>query len=90
MNSTMQEKDILADILNFEKEICLKYSNFLIESSCPKERTVLTNNLSASAQDQYTVFDKMSKLGYYPVKNAKPEEVKTVKDKAKTIQSSMN
>ncbi|MDR3318890.1 MAG: spore coat protein [Clostridiales bacterium] len=89
MNVVMQEKDILQDILVLEKDIVKSYGSFLIESSCPKMRTLLNDNFKQSAGDQFCVFDAMSKRGYYPTKDATDSDVQEAKSKYCGIQKNM-
>jgi spore coat protein CotF len=85
MEATMQEKDILQDILVLEKDIVKSYGSFLVESDCPNLRTLLGNNLKQSAGDQFCVFDAMSKRGYYPTEDAPTAKVKEAKEKFEGI-----
>jgi len=85
----MQEKDILTDILVLEKDLCKNYGSYIIESSCPKLRTLLTNNFKACVGDQFCVYDAMAKRGYYPSKDAPSPEVQQAKTKFDGISQKM-
>lgn len=83
------EKDILQDILVLEKDIVKSYGSYVIESSCPKLRTLLHNNMKAAAGDQFCVFDAMTTRGYYPVEDAPMQKVEQAKTKFSGIKDKM-
>ena len=85
----IQEKDVLQDMLFREKELVKLYGTMLIESSCTKLRGLLQSNMTECAQDQYEVYELMSKKGLYTTKNAPPDEVNTAKTKFAQCQKSM-
>lgn len=72
---TLQEKDILQDLLNTHKDITKLYAYSLIESSCPNMRKLLLQNLQKSAEDQFAIFEVMNKKGYYPTEKAEAQKV---------------
>ncbi len=84
------EKDMLQDILVLEKDIVKTYGSYIIESSCPKMRTVLNNNMKASAEDQYCVFDNMSKRGLYPTEQAPMQKLTQAKTKFAGIKQNIS
>lgn len=86
----LQEKDILQDLLVLDKDIMKAYADYLIESTCPKERTLLEKNFKTTAQEQYKLFDTMNEKGYYPVKNAAPEDVKTAKQQMTQVKDQLS
>ena len=71
----MNEKEILNDMLNQEKQIVSLYSVALTEASTPDLRQVFTQNLNTTSGDQYNVFVQMRDKGYYPIKPVNPQEV---------------
>jgi len=89
MNIVLQEKDILTDILAVEKYLVKNYGSYVVESSCPKLRTLLINNFKAVAGDQFCVYDAMSKRGYYPSKDAMDQDVQMAKTKFAGISEDM-
>lgn len=81
----MEEKDILQDILVLEKDIVKTYGSYIIESSCEKMRSLLTDNMSESAEGQFEVFEAMNTRGYYPVEDAPAQKVQQAKTQFKGI-----
>ena len=60
------EREALTDLLNGEKNMMTLYAKALMESSCPKMRTMV---------DQYGVYANMSTRGYYTIKAATPQMI---------------
>ena len=69
------EREALTDLLNGEKNMITLYAKALMESSCPKMRTMVEQGLSQLAQDQYGVYANMSTRGYYTIKAATPQMI---------------
>ena len=69
------EREALTDLLNGEKNMMTLYAKALMESSCPKMRTMVEQGLSQLAQDQYGVYANMSTRGYYTIKAATPQMI---------------
>lgn len=69
------EREALTDLLNSEKNMITLYTKALIESSCPKMRTLVEQGISQLAQDQYGVYTNMATRGYYPIKPATPQMI---------------
>jgi len=90
MNGTFQEKDLLQDILVLEKDIVKSYGSYLVEASCPNLRDTLDQNMKASADDQFSVFNAMQSRGYYQTKDAPQQEVQQAKEKFGDILGDMN
>ncbi|NLC17311.1 MAG: spore coat protein [Clostridiales bacterium] len=86
----LTEKDMLHDMLVLEKDIVKYYGSYLIEASCPELRKTLNQNLQASADDQFSVFNAMQSRGYYSVKDAPEQEVAQAKDKFGNMLGAMN
>ena len=78
---TFTDQDRMEDLLAQEKYLIDGYATFIPEASCPELRNVLSDNLNGCFNDQYTVYDKMSNLGWYPTKNAPQAEIDEVKQK---------
>ncbi|MEF9894825.1 MAG: spore coat protein [Clostridia bacterium] len=70
VQAVLNDQDRMEDLLTQEKYLLSAYGTFIPEAACPQLRTVLTDNFTECVQNQYTIFDKMSQLGWYPVKNA--------------------
>lgn len=75
------DQDRMEDLLAQEKYLIDGYATFIPEASCPELRNVLSDNLNGCFNDQYTVYDKMSNLGWYPTKNAPQAEIDEAKQK---------
>ena len=78
---TFTDQDRMEDLLAQEKYLIDGYATFIPEASCPELRNVLSDNLNGCFTDQYTVYDKMSNLGWYPTKNALQAEIDEAKQK---------
>lgn len=89
-SSTLNEKDMLHDLLVIEKDLVKNYGNYLTEAACPKLRTTLNNNLKGTAADQFTIFSEMTARGYYPVKQAEEQEVTQAKQQFNQILNKMS
>ncbi len=77
----MEDKEILTDLLNTEKELSTLLNTFASECASPKLRTTLLSFLDESHASQTKLFDCMQKNGYYQVKNATKEQIKQVNKK---------
>ena len=77
----LNDQQRMEDLLTQEKYLISSYSTFLPEACCPQLRQVLTDNMNQSVQSQFTVFDKMNSLGWYPTKEAQAADVRTARDK---------
>ena len=73
--AVLADQDILDDMIAQEKYLIDSYSSFIPEATCPQLRQVLSDNLNGCCTSQYAVFDKMSQLGWYPIKNASQQEI---------------
>jgi len=81
MNQNMQlnDQDRLNDLLSQEKTLIGGYATNLCEASCQNLRGVLQQNMQATAQDQYQVFDQMRQRNWYPIEQVPPDKVQTAK-----------
>ena len=85
----LNDQDKMNDLLSEEKSLISAYGTFLPEASCPQLRQVLTQNMSGCAEDQYTIFDQMSQLGWYPTKDAPAAEVSAAREKFSQIRQTL-
>ena len=76
MPKKLDDKLMLTDIITHLKDIMTLSGMALKESSCPKMRTLITETSGKVAENQFAVFQYMSKAGMYPVHNADPKLVK--------------
>ena len=80
--SCFSDQDRMEDLLAQEKYLIDSYSTFIPEASCPELRQVHNENLNGCFNNQYTVFDKMNQLGWYPTKNAPQADIDEAKQKS--------
>ncbi len=79
--SCFTDQDRMEDLIAQEKYLINGYSTFIPEATCPELRQVLSENLNGCCSNQFTVYDKMSQLGWYPTKNAQQAEIDEAKQK---------
>ena len=77
----LNDQDRMEDMLAQEKYLICAYSTFIPEATCPELRTVLKDNFQDCVQNQYSIFDKMTQLGWYPTQNATMQEVDAARQK---------
>lgn len=77
----MEDKEILTDLLNTEKELSALLNTFASECVSVKLKDTFLNCLDDSHTTQQKMFDLMQKNGYYTVKNATAEQIKQVNKK---------
>ena len=87
--NVLNDQDRMEDLLTQEKYLIGAYGTFIPEASCPQLRTVLTNNFTECVQNQYSVFDQMSKLGWYPTKEAPAPEIDAARQKFSQLQGQL-
>ena len=79
--SDLTDQNRMEDLLTQEKYLIGAYGSFIPEAGCPNLRSVLNDNFNECVQSQFSVFDKMNQLGWYPTKNAPAPEVDAAKQK---------
>lgn len=87
--SCFTDQDRMEDLLAQEKYLIDGYSTFIPEASCPQLRQVLSENMNGCCASQYAVFDKMSQLGWYPVKSASQQEVDEAVQKSSQLKQKL-
>ena len=87
--SCFTDQDRMEDLLSQEKYLIDGYATFIPEASCPNLRQVLSENLNGCFNNQYTVYDKMSQLGWYPTKSAQQAEINEAKQKFAQLQQKL-
>lgn len=75
------DQDKMEDLLSEEKSLIGSYGTLIPEASCPQLRQTLTQNFTECLQNQYTIFDQMAQLGWYPTKAAPAADVNAARDK---------
>lgn len=87
--SCFSDQDRMEDLISQEKFLIDGYSTFIPEATCPELRQVLSENLNGCFNNQYTVFDKMRQLGWYPGKNAAQADIDQAKQKYSQMQQQL-
>ena len=83
------EKTMLEDLLNSQKQRMDAYCTLLWESSCPQQRMMLSDLLIEAAEDQFAIFELLRQKGWYPGKEASEQELQQAKQKAQQLKGSM-
>lgn len=65
MNTQLNEKDAIQDMLESEKQLMSFYTTALFEGSSKSIRKGFSTHLSSVAENQYSLFNQMSTRGYY-------------------------
>jgi len=84
-NITLNEKDMMTDLLATEKQVITAYSTGITETSCQNLRNTLVNNFKNVQDVQYKVFDAMKQKGWYQTKDAPDQEVQQLKDRSNQL-----
>ena len=85
-NQTMQEKEIMTDLLCSQKFVTSLYNTFCNEASTPAMRSCLSSILQDEHRVQEEIFNEMSNKGYYKVEMAEETKLNTEKQKfAQTV-----
>ena len=87
---SLTDQDRMEDLLVQEKYLISAYSSFIPEASCQQLKNVLTTNFDGCVQNQTEIFDKMSQLGWYPVKNAPKPEVEAARQKYQQLKQQIS
>ena len=66
MDTQLNEKDAIQDMLESEKQLISFYATALFEGSSKSVRKEFSNHLNSVAENQYSLFNQMSSRGYYP------------------------
>ena len=86
---TLSDQERMEDLLSQEKYLIDGYATFIPEASCPNLRQVLCENLNGCFSNQYTIFDKMSQLGWYPTKNAPQADIDQARQKSDQLKQQL-
>jgi len=84
-NITLNEKDMMTDLLATEKQVITSYSTGITETSCQNLRNTLVNNFKNVQDIQYKVFDAMKQKGWYQTKDAPDQDVQQLKDRSNQL-----
>lgn len=88
-SNKLDDKAMLNDLLITSKQRMSAYSTLISETTCPDLRTMLQDLFVEAAEDQYAIFDYIHKQGWYPVKQAKQEDITQAKEKAEQLKTSI-
>lgn len=81
MESTLNEKDALQDMLDMEKLLMSYYNAALTEGSSKPLRKELMKRYAEHADTQFTVYEAMLARGYYETQPAEKQLVEKSADK---------
>ena len=76
-HTSMNQQELLTDLLTQEKDLVKDYASGITESSCTNLRELLMNNLA--------VFDEMHKRQMYDTKQAPGSDVQTARSKMQQL-----
>ena len=77
----LSDKEIISDVLGSHKALVKLYGTALCETSCPKLRNLIDNQLSECAEDQFDAFLYMHERGLYPTDAAPMPKINQAKKK---------
>ena len=84
--TSMDDKNVMENILLLEKGVCDLYVHGVIESSTSNVHQTFSHALSDSLAMQDTLYDKMAAKGWYPTDRAEMTKVQAVKKKFQSMQ----
>ena len=87
---SMNDQEMLQDLLILEKDITKLYSSTITESTCNNMRNVLQQNFQQSSQDQFSVFEQMSSRGFYTPDEAPAAKMAQTKQKFQQMSSQLS
>lgn len=73
---SLSDKLMLSDLLMHLKDLMTTSGMGVKESSCAKMRSLLMTTSGRTANHQFDLFEYMNEVGFYPVKNAMPADLK--------------
>ena len=73
--------EVFCDLLDSEKLLCSVFQTATIEAATPNIRSEFKEVLNETLDIQNTIFDAMSKNGWYPIDAADPNKVQVAKSK---------
>ena len=72
---SLDDYEIISDVLGGEKQLVKLYSTALCESAEEPLRALIKENLAECANDQFATFEYMEKRGLYPTDEASEEQI---------------
>jgi len=80
-NQTMQDKELMMDMLSTQKLITSVYSSFANECACKSVRDDFLNMLREEHDIQADIYKEMSNRGWYAVQPAEQQKIAQAKQK---------
>lgn len=87
--SGLTDQDRMQDLLSQEKSLISGYGTFIPEASNPELRTLLTDNFTGCVNSQFTVFEQMNRMGWYPTKPAPQPDVDAARQKFEQLKGQL-
>jgi len=78
---TMGDREMVADLLSTQKQITSTYNNYAGECKCTPMRNAFLDILKEEHQIQNELFTTMESRGWYPTKDAPPNEISAARQK---------
>ena len=88
-NQPLSDQELAFDLLYQEKSLLANIASEVLEASQPGMRQVLNDCYMQIGQDQLEIFNQMQRQGWYPVKNAQPQDVQTAKQKYQQMRGTL-
>ena len=83
------DQELAFDLLYQEKSLLANIASEVLEASQPGMRQVLNDCYMQIGQDQLEIFNQMQRQGWYPVKPAQAQDVKTAKQKYQQMRGTL-
>lgn len=89
VNSKLDDKNMLTDILNTEKQLVSVYASFLCECASMDGRQIFSGNLNQTAQDQFQTFQLLQQKGWYQLEQAEQQKIDQARQSMSQMQSEL-
>ena len=84
-HTSMNQQELLTDLLTQEKDLVKDYASGIIESSCANLRQLLMSNLAECSTDQLAAFDDMHPRQRYDTNTAPESDGQTARSKMQQL-----
>ena len=85
----LSDQELAFDLLYQEKSLLANIASEVLEASQPGMRQVLNDCYMQIGQDQLEIFNQMQRQGWYPVKQAQPQDIQTAKQKYQQMRGTL-
>lgn len=85
----LSDQELAFDLLYQEKSLLSNIASEVLEASQPGMRQVLNDCYMQIGQDQLEIFNQMQRQGWYPVKQAQPQDIQTAKQKYQQMRGTL-